>query len=212
MTSTDTTSETRSLHLATGFAIVAAGVIGLDWLMLGDGGSLTREGGSVETMSMLGYIYALVIYLWRARPVFWPVPVILLFMAAREGDLDKALTSEGILSTKILLYDTALWEKSLAVAIWVLLIAALITLARYRAPLLWRDLRRGAPWALLFLAGLFIAAFSKTIDGLGRKLGTFGVEVATEVVQGSGIIEETLELLIPILFVMAICLRTRKPT
>ncbi|RYH04076.1 hypothetical protein EU805_01505 [Salipiger sp. IMCC34102] len=203
----DTPATRGPLVSAACFALAALAMVMLDWAMLPTNRSLTREGGAIEVMSMLGYVYAAVVYLRLAQPVFWPVPALLLFMAGREADADKRFTSEGILSTKILLRDTPLWEKLLAVGVWVLIVASLILLIRHRGPALLRALRHGAPWALAFAAGLFLAAFSKAIDGLGRKLLTFGIEVAQGVEHNAGLLEELLELLIPLLFLIAIGLK-----
>ncbi|PYE83917.1 hypothetical protein [Pseudoroseicyclus aestuarii] len=191
--------------LVGGFLALTAFVVGADWAMLPDGEKLTREGGGIEMMSLIGYILAAGLYLWVARPrVFWAVPMVLLFMAAREGDLDKRFTSEGILSTKILIHDTALWEKLLALGLWALLAASVIALVRYRGPALLRALRQARPWALAVAGGILLAAFSKAIDGLARKLAPLGIDVSAPVGRGAGVLEELLEVLVPPLFMLAI--------
>ncbi|WP_299837591.1 hypothetical protein [uncultured Jannaschia sp.] len=187
--------------------VIAAAVIAIDVATLTDGETLTREGGGIEMLSMLGYLAAIVLYFWkRPRPI-WPIPVTLLFMAAREFDADKRFTSEGILSTKILFYDTPLWEKTTALTVWVALAVTLIVLIRRRGPVLLAALKRGMPWALAFAAGFLLAGFSKSIDGLARKLAPWGVVVPSDVDRYAGTLEECLELLIPVVFMVAILLR-----
>ncbi len=193
-----------------GFALVAVVVVLADRATLPPEETLTREGGGIETMSMLGYILAVLAYLRVGpRPPFWPVPVLLLAMALREFDADKRFTSEGVLSTKILFYDTPIWEKTLAVGVWALLVTALAMLVRYRGRIFYDALRRGAPWAVSFVGGLLLAASSKTIDGLGRKLLSFGIEISADLDRNAGTLEELVEIFVPILFLAAILLRAR---
>lgn len=210
MTSTDRSGAPLSqiLTFVGGVAVLALLVILADLATLAPGETLTREGGGIETVSMLGYLVTIAVYVWKGpRVPFWPVPVLLLAMALREFDADKRFTSEGILSTKILFYDTPIWEKVLAIGVWVLLVAALVTLIRKRGLPFLSALRRRAAWAVAFLAGLLIAAFSKSIDGLGRKLLSVGIEVSEDINRNAGTLEELLELFIPILFMVAIFLR-----
>ncbi|WOI56296.1 hypothetical protein [Palleronia sp. LCG004] len=190
------------------FALVSALVIALDAGALAPGEKLTREGGSVETMSMVGYLVVIGAYLRiMGRHSFWAVPMVLLFMAAREFDADKRFTSEGILSTKILFYDTPVREKILALAIWAVLVWTIVSLIRHRGPDLVRALRGGAPWALAFAGGMAVVVFSKAIDGLARKLSPWGIDVSAPVDRNAGILEEFLELGIPALFLLALFLK-----
>lgn len=202
--------QTRTILLVVGaFACVALVVILGDLATLPPGEKPTREGGGIETMSMLGYLTAIAVCFWAVpRAPFWPVPTLLFAMALREFDGDKRFTSEGVLSTKIIFYDTPIWEKVLALGVWALLVVALVTLVRHRLGPLIEGLRRHRPWALAFFTGLLIAAFSKTIDGLGRKLLSFGIEISSAANSNAGTLEELLELFIPVLFIIAILLRT----
>lgn len=84
----------------------------------------------------------------------------------------------------------------------------LISLIRGRLPSLLSALRRRAPWSLWLAAGFVLAAFSKTIDGLARKLASWGIDVSRGIGRGAGTLEELLELLIPIFFMIAIFLRS----
>ena len=49
-----------------------------------------------------------------------------------------------------------------------------------------------------------LAVFADTIDGLARKLAPIGIEVSRGVGQGAGALEEAVELLIPMAFMLAI--------
>ena len=204
------TPDRASIAVCMGaYLVVAVCVLAFDAARLPEGSSLAREGGGIEMISMLGYLVATVVYLWTARVPLWSVVAILLFMAARELDFDKALTSEGILSTKIFVRDTALWEKLLALGIWALLVATMVSLFRRRGAPMLRALRSGEAWAFAFVAGLALAVASKSIDGIARKLAPFGFQFEERTSEGFEVIEESLEILIPFFFTLAILLSAR---
>ncbi len=187
--------------------LVAAGVaIAIDAALLEPGRKLTREGGSVETASALLYFVAFAAFLWRrgARGRMWPVPLLLLAMAAREFDADKRFTSEGLLSLKILTRDTPFHEKALGVAVLAALVLAMALLLRRGLGAFLGDLHRGAAWALFLAGALGLAAITKSIDELQRKLAPLGVDIPDGVARLAGSAEEYLELGIPILLLMAI--------
>ena len=192
------------------YVLVSALVLLTDWATLSDANSLTREQGSVETMSCIGYLVAAALYVIAAgRHSFWPIPTLLTLMALREFDADKRFTTEGILSTKIFVRDTALWEKGVAAVVWIVLLWAIYALVRHRAVPYLSAVRTGKGWAWAVSAGLFIAAFSKTIDGLGRKLAPMGVSLSSDMSAGAAHVEEGLEFFIPVLFMVAILLKRR---
>ena len=193
--------------LCLGCALLA---IAADALFLSRGASLTREGGAVELASALFYLLALGAFLSRAgerRVWLWPVPVLLAAMALREFDADKRFTSEGVLGIKILTRDTPLWEKALGiVVVGGLLLAIAVLLRRTLRPFL-SALMRFVQWALWTAAAILLAVFTKSIDGLARKLEPLGIPISEEVSRAVGGTEEYLELGIPLLILMAILSR-----
>ncbi len=172
--------------------------------VIAPGAAPLREGGGVEMASALLYAVplALVVRGGGGRQGTWMTPVLLAAMAMRELDFDKRFTSEGLLSIKILTRDTALAEKLLGLLVWAVLVTALVLILRRRGPALWRGIADRAPWALYVAGGLVLAAVSKSLDGLGRKLDPV-MDVPGAVNALAGRVEEALELGIPIHFAMA---------
>ncbi len=183
--------------------VLAAVVIALD-ILLFPAADRMREGGGVESASALLYLGPLLVTLRHPDlGRMWMPPLLLGAMALRELDFDKRFTSEGLLSIKVFTYDTALWEKALSVLVLATLAAALVLLLRRRAGAFLRNLARRRHWALYLAAGLALTVVSKSIDGLGRKLEPWGIDLAAAVNDRAGQIEEALELGIPVFLLMA---------
>lgn len=181
----------------------AAVLVDAAWLAPGE--KLTREDGAIETLSAVYYLGTLAVLLrlggWRT---LWPGGVLLLAMALRELDADKRFTSEGILSIKILTHDTAVWEKALGVGVVALLVAAVVALLRRWWRPFVRALRALRTWALAAAGAIVVLVVSKAMDGLGRKLAGIGIRIAPEIDRKAGMLEEVLELGIPILLLVAV--------
>ena len=203
--------EERSTGIATPWgaflACCAVVVITLavDVAVAPEAASLTREGGPFELCSAGFYIAALAALCVRSSVArAWPGMIALFAMFLRELDADKRFTTEGVLSTKIFVYETAVWEKLLAAVVLVVLLASIATLAWRGGPKLARAIVERRAWAVYFTVALVLVVVSKSIDGLGRKLASFGVTVPSAVNARAGQIEEVLELGIPVLLLMAI--------
>lgn len=187
-----------------GCCLVVALALAVD-LAISPAGSATREGGAVELCSAGFYLVALAALCARSTVKrAWPGMVALLAMFLRELDADKRFTDEGLLSTKIFVYDTAVWQKLLAAGVLVILLISVGALIRRGVPRLLRALAERQTWSIYFVSALVLAALSKSIDGLGRKLAPFGLRVSDTVNSRAGRIEEVMELGIPVLLLMAV--------
>lgn len=187
-----------------GCCVVATIALAVD-LVLAPAGSITREGGPVELCSAGFYIVALAALCARsAVSRAWPGMVTLLAMFLRELDADKRFTDEGLLSTKVFVYDIAVWQKLLAAVVLLILLVSVGALIWRGAPRLSRAFAEGRAWAIYLVSGIVLAVLSKSIDGLGRKLAPFGLRVSDVVNTRAGQIEEMMELGIPVLLLMAI--------
>ncbi|MBM9594786.1 hypothetical protein [Roseitranquillus sediminis] len=172
-----------------------------------EGAKLTREEGAIETGSAILYLVAFALFLWAARGyrrLYWPVPVLILAMAMRELDFDKRFTSEGLLSIKILTYDTLLIEKMIGVLVVGGLIVTIVVLLRRTARHFVREVFARGRWAIYLAAALALTVISKSLDGLGRKLEPLGIIVPERIDELAGQSEEVLELGIPIFIIMSI--------
>lgn len=173
----------------------AAAMIGIDLLTKAPDLKLTREHGGVELASGLLYLWAAVVWvaLHGRRELLrnWQIPTVLLMMGGREFDLDKLFTSVGVLKSKLYLTAQApVWERLLGVAVLAFTLAVLIRLTRHQGRAFLDGLRRGAAAEVALLAGLLLAIFAKTIDGLGRKLQGFGIKLDAATGAWFGSVEE----------------------
>lgn len=189
--------------------VLILAAVGLDLATLPPGASLMREHGGLELASALLYLWAAAVWMTRhgrgglARD--WQVPAVLLMMAAREFDLDKSLTTVGLLKSDLYLTAEApVWERLLGVAVLSFVVVALVRLARRQGRGFLAGVRKGAPPQLAVFAGLAVAALAKTVDGLGRKLEGFGLALDPSTGARIGSAEEVIELFIPLLFLVAI--------
>jgi hypothetical protein len=169
---------------------------------------LLKEGGLIETASWIAYLVAaglLLIQMLIRMPGRWSMLVLTLCLAARELDFDKRFTTMGIFKTRF--YSSAevpIAEKLLGVAITAALLVTLFFLIKKHFMPFLRQLRerRGPSLSFLFAGALMV--FTKSIDGLSRKLEPFGIEPTEAVNKLAGHIEEIFELAASILVVVAV--------
>jgi len=63
----------------------------------------------------------------------------------------------------------------------------------------WFNLKKWTPVMKGGAVAALLAVFTKSIDGIGRKLGSLGVQISDEAGHWFGVIEEVLELGIPLI-------------
>lgn len=97
----------------------------------------------------------------------------------------------------------AVVEKTLGLAVVLLILVCAWRLARISLPRCWRGLLRGANWAWLVATGAALIAIAKAMDGLDRKLAPWGIAVDPVTAMRAGRIEEVLELVAYIMLAQA---------
>lgn len=204
------TSRNPWLLLLLGF-LAAAALIAIDALTKGAGERLVREGGGVELATALLYGYAAVVWLWLHPGDewrrFWQIPFIVMLLMGREFDLDKKLLSVGILKSHLYLTNEAAVPERIAGVVFVLFAAVtVIRLLRVNGAGFLAALRRAAPWAMSVVAAVALGVASKAIDGLGRKLAPFGITLDPWAASAAVLMEEWLELGIPLMILLAVAL------
>lgn len=215
MSNTGATSSSAGLWpLWIALAAVAA-IVGIDLISKPPDVRLIREHRGVELASALLYLWTAAVWIAlhgrRELVRKWQIPAVLLMMGAREFDLDKSLTSVGLLKSNLYLTAQApIWERLLAVAVLALTVTVLVRLARHQGRSFLIGLRRGAMVDVAVLTGILLAIFAKTIDGLGRKLQGFGVELDAALANRFRGVEEVAELFVPLLFLLAILITVRR--
>lgn len=173
--------------------------------------ALLTEGGLIETLSVIGYVIciALMFVLWPVTEVGrrWYFPVMLALFAGRELDLDKIPFTEGLLKARQYTGDTVptgelIWSSLILVAIIVTVLILIIRETRG----FFSGLFSARPACYAALVGVaFIGAY-KTIDGAGRKLAPYGIQISDSLNDTIQVVEEIGELGIPVMFSIGICL------
>lgn len=173
--------------------------------------ALVAEGGLFEGLSVAGYLLCLALFLLLWGPLAtlarWYLPLILALFAARELDLDKRPFTEGLLKARQYTGDSVETPELVLSALLLLaILASLATLLRRETGRFLRGLRRLDPAALSVLVGLLFLVGYKALDGLGRRLEPFGIELGESLDQMLLLVEEIGEAGIPLMFAIAICL------
>lgn len=170
--------------------------------------TILREGGVVETLSALGYLLILVYVFITFNKSFLVkyhyLMILLLMFAMRELDFDKRFTEVGILKSRFLLsVQVPVLEKIIGAFVLVLLVYVVwMALYRHFIPIM-KAIVQPKAYMLGVYLGVLVMVVSKTLDGLQRKLEGFGIYTTNWLVQNASLIEEALELFIPVYFFLA---------
>lgn len=167
--------------------------------------ALTREGGVIETLTVLLYAGVLVVALVvraRGEVAAGLIALAALLMGLRELDAHKTFTTYGLFKTRLYVSpDVPLTEKLLAG----LVVAILLTLLVMAIRSAWRSrsLQHSAASITLLAVGGF-GIFLKEMDGLPRQLRKMGVALQNDLMAISKAVEETGELGLPLLLALAL--------
>lgn len=169
----------------------------------------TSESGPIQVLSAGGYI-TVAVMLWREagwpfikrHPYFLLVPIA---MCLRELDFHAHFTTMTI--TKTLFFvspEVPVGEKIAAVIVYAILIwMGGLMVARHTTGFL-AALSRGAPYAISLALGAFMAVFSKAIDGKTAFIEGLGIPFLQGIGNTLVLLEEVLELGIPVFFLIAV--------
>ncbi|WP_430250108.1 hypothetical protein [Neorhizobium sp. DAR64860/K0K1] len=198
----------RPWYLLTLALVGAAVLFAVDLASNGFTTALTKETGALEISTALLYAYTAMVWLWtRTGDIWrrdWQVAAIMLLMMGRELDLDKRLTSVGMLKSNLYLTNMAQpVERVFGVLVILFVATVAFRLIVRNGPELLSGVRYRASWAWNIIAAIGLAIVSKSIDGLDRKLAPFGVIVSDHTNLLLGIVEEVLEFGIPVMFLVA---------
>jgi hypothetical protein len=142
---------------------------------------MLREWGPIENATGVVLIAAIVLALATVRlsGTFALLTAYAIgLIAAREFDLHKAFTSDGVFKTRYFVNpDIPVAEKAVVVAVLAVLIALLVTYIRGNWRRLWFGLRTLEPSAVATALGLALYVVAKTFDSLGRLLEPFGIDL-----------------------------------
>ena len=175
---------------------------------------LLIEGGFFENITVYLYIFCLVLicafWSWKKIISKWYFSALIMLFALRELDYDKAYFTHGVLKSKQYFSDLVGLPEllvSIGVLLFILVVLASIVLREknnFIKGII--DLEQSQ---LAILVSIVLVVITKTIDGLKRKLGSFGVDLSQSGEQFALIVEEVGEMGIPVMFTIAIlsCLK-----
>jgi hypothetical protein len=170
---------------------------------------LMAEGGLVEKWTLFGYGIAIVavsltLLVAVDRIAATAILLVLVFLAAREMDLHMSLTGTSVLRMSYYLNGPFSGDKAVALAAVATVIACMGYLARQYAASLWRKLRTGQSLGVASAAFGLTAVAAKILDRsvsiLTRDFGFSVSRGAAELIQA---LEETLELSLPLIVLVA---------
>lgn len=197
---------TLVLLLATLVAVASIAINGVERAVL-------HESGAVEILSAMLWLFAAAYIVLGQVPdtrfAGWLAGLFTLFFL-RELDFHDWWFEPGLLHVQLLTGSAPLWQKVVSAVTMLAIIATIVAV-------LWLGLRRFvkavrdfdlSAWLVLIAMGC--AAISSQLDGLGRKLEPYGVDITTATQDAAIVVEETLEIAFPMLIIQAISVAIRR--
>ncbi len=202
-----------ALYLALGLIFLIIGF--LPFLDAEQQKNILTEGGLFESLTVYLYIFCLILingyWPWEKIISKWYFSALIILFALRELDYDKAHFTHGILKSKQYFSDLVSMPElviSISILIFILVILALIVLREKNNFI--KGVKNFKQSQLAILVSIVLVILTKTIDGLKRKLESFGVDLSQSGEQFALIVEEIGEMGIPIMFCIAIISNTKK--
>jgi hypothetical protein len=189
----------------------AAAVASVLWLLLPTGNvtALMAEGGVIEVWTLYAYgLAALAVGLTLRVAVdkvaAGAILLVLGFLGAREMDLHLSLTGTSILRLSYYLQGPFSAEKAAALGTVMTFLVCVGYLWRRNAASFWRNVRSGEALALSAFAFFLTAIGAKILDRAVNVLRQdFGIDVPAATAALVLSLEETLELALPLIVVVA---------
>ena len=178
--------------------------------------AIFKEGALVETLSAVGYFVGLALLIFQMvkykYSAGWSLCVMLLCFGLRELDFDKRFTTMGIFKSRFYLSSEVMFgEKMIGILVSAAVLACVYFLLKTFLRSFAEDIKAKKGHSLSIFIALAFLVLSKSIDGLGRKLKPLGITLSDSIHDLSGVIEESMELMIPVLLILAIMGGFRNP-
>jgi len=160
----------------------------------------------IETLSALGYFLSALFMMirgkWAYIKKYYYFFILVLLFGLRELDFDKRFTTMGIFKSKFYLSSSVPWsEKLIGLLVVGLLLYIIVLIVKNHYKYFFLNLKKLSPVHIGSLLIFLLLLVSKTLDGIGRKLGDFGFVMDEQLVSYFEAIEEILELGIPLLII-----------
>jgi len=140
---------------------------------------------------------------WQRRLLFATAAV---FLAMREADWHKAFTADSIFNSNYYLESSApLWEKAAGGAVALSALACLLALLVLGWRSIWKARRYTEPWGKLIVLGAALLPTVKLLDRAYNVLkDDFAVTLPDQLNAVVDVLEEGVETLLPVIFLVAV--------
>jgi hypothetical protein len=191
------------------FFALAALIAAVARMRLEADGWIMREGGLIESISAAGYFVCFLTLLClpkERKPDAGPaILAILLIFGLRELDFHTRFTTMGIFKSRFYLSpEVPILEKIVGAAVLLILAGAMAYVAKRHFATFLRGIRRLEPGPVSGLIAIALLFFTKTVDGLPRKLDGLGLASPEALERFFWTVEEVLEMGIPIFMLIGI--------
>lgn len=175
---------------------------------------LVEENGPIENAQVIFYMAGAIISWVYAKKRIWNSGLkggfILMFLALRELDLQKRFTDISITRTKFYFSpDIAILTKIAGGIIVIGILFVVITFITSNARILFRSVKNRENCAIFTFTGIILLPVATIIDGSLRFLKALGIQTGENAYLTKTIFEETVELAIPVLFLVALLHRRK---
>ena len=165
-----------------------------------------KEDGIIESLSVLGYVAAALYMImkgkWEYIKKYYYFFIVIILFGLRELDLHKKFTAMSIFKSKFYIsHHVPMVEKFIGLVVILCILYLFITIIKHHTQDYFSKIKSFSPVHIGILLILLTLIFTKTIDGLSRKLAYFNIVIETQVSKHLVVIEEVLELGIPLLII-----------
>ena len=165
---------------------------------------LIKEGGVIESLSALGYFLCVLFILlkggWYYIKKYNYFFILIILFGLRELDFDKRFTTMGIFKSKFYVSSSVpMIEKFMGLLVIGVLLYILVSIVKNHSKGFFSKIKQLSPVHIGVLITFLIIVFSKTIDGIDRKLGYMNIFMDEQTATHFEVVEEVLELGIPLL-------------
>lgn len=170
-----------------------------------------KENGFVELATAFCYFVCAAMIVYKGGisylKKYYYVFIVILSLMLRELDFHKKFTTMSLFKSRFYISDTVpLAEKIVGVIVVFLLLYLVVKMIhRHTAELLYGLKNNSIISFGIFVAGiLLLSAF--TLDGIARRLKLVGIEISSQASLHAGVLEEVLELGIPMILIVTFSL------
>ena len=163
-----------------------------------------KEGGIIETLSVIGYFLCVVLILlkggWSYIKKYNYFFILIILFGLRELDFDKRFTTMGIFKSKFYVSSSVpMIEKFMGLLVIAVLLYIVVSIVKNHSKGFFSKIKQLSSIHVGALITFLTIVFSKTIDGIARKLGYLNIIMDEQTAERFEVVEEVLELGIPLL-------------